>query len=136
MKDINEREKDLLFYLLYNENAAKDSRDVGPCTKIRSILWGVGQNQPVSTQNNRQYNLTTGRVLTGHAGHLNNGRNIPTFSADVFHWLPTKVQEYLFSWMELGQTITQRYWDQSALGDRARNYAFARKLNERMGRKI
>ena len=49
--------------------------------------------------------------------------------------MPEKIKQYLFKWMELGQTIVRRYWGESSLADRSRNYTFARRLNELMGRK-
>jgi hypothetical protein len=132
--DIYIREWELLKYLLYNPDAVRDSREVGTSVKIRSLIWGVGQNQAVTSKNNRQYNLNNRRVETGLLGPVSDGTNIPTFGAEVFHHFPEKIKDFLFSWMEIGQTVVKKYWGTTALGDRVQNNLFAKCLNKMMGK--
>ena len=82
------REWELLRYLLYNPDAVRDSREVGMSVKIRSLVWGVGQNQAFTSKNNRQYNLNNRRIETGHLGPVSEGTKIPTIGAEVFHHFP------------------------------------------------
>ena len=132
--DMHMREYELLRYLLYNPDAVRDSREVGTSVKIRSLIWGVGQNQSVTSKNNRQYNLNNRRVETGLLGPVSDGRNIPTIGVEVFHHFPEKVKDFLFLLMETNQTVVKKYWDTNALGDRVRNNLFAKRLNKMIGK--
>ena len=102
--------------------------------KSGAFFWGVGQNEAVTSKNNRQYNFNKRRVETGLPGPVSDGTIIPAIDTEVVHHFSKEVKDFLFSWMEIGETVVKKYWGATALSDRVRNNLFAKRVNKMMGK--